>query len=128
MVKLARVPERRLVRLPVEPAQPKVQVRVPVADRADIALEVAVVRNVEADLDQGSIRKDKEKLEGRTIVTNRRTSASVSWSPTRNSRPSSIFSRRSSDSKSAMTAVSYALWLLAKPALYTPSRHNSLAL
>lgn len=73
MVEFARLSERRLVRLPVEPAQPEVEVRVPVADRPQIALEVTVVRHIEADLhmyhvnNEGSVRyhgtEDKGKSE-----------------------------------------------------------------
>ena len=62
-----------------------------------------------------------------TIVTYKRTSASVSLSPTRKSFPSRIFSTRSRESKRPYTAFSYAGWVLANPVLYTPSKiHGSM--
>ena len=48
VLEVARVLEGRAA--PVERAHPAVQVRVPVADRAQVALKVADVYRVEADL------------------------------------------------------------------------------
>ena len=83
MLKIARILERGV--LPIELAQPAVDVRVSVADGADVALEVHDVDGVEADLGNeqrcGRYRSCDE--EARTIVTKRRISASVRRSPTR---------------------------------------------
>ena len=56
-----------------------------------------------------------------TIVTQSRISHSVRVFPTMNSFPSTSFSTLSSESKSAVTAVSYASGVDAKPERYTPS-------
>jgi hypothetical protein len=47
VLKVCRVLERRIV--PVQLAHPAVQVRVPITDVADVALEVADVDRVKAD-------------------------------------------------------------------------------
>lgn len=83
MLEVARILERSVV--PVQLAHPLVQVRVPVADRAQVALEMREVDRVEADLRQKhAFRPEKRKEQVRlTIVTKRRTSASVKRSPMR---------------------------------------------
>lgn len=83
MLEVARVFERSIV--PVQLAHPLVQVRVPVADRAQVALEVREVDGVEANLGRmHAFRPEEGEEQVRlTIVTKRRTSASVRRSPMR---------------------------------------------
>ncbi len=113
--------------VPIKILHPLVDRGVPMPDVAYVALEVAYVDGVEADLLANLRLKSGKRNDRLTIVTQRRMSHSVSLSPTMYCLPVKSFSTLSRDSKSWWTASSYADWVVAKPDLYTPStRHKSV--
>lgn len=97
-------------------------VGIPFSNVAKIAFEEGEIYGIKANLLMTiSAQKLKEMLGRPTMVGYNRTSASVNWSPTKKSLSWSCTSSRSRAWNKLSNAFSYASWVVAIPALYTPS-------
>ena len=121
--RIGRISVRRTHKRPsVEHEDAPVDIRISATDGAEVAFEMTVVHRVESNLCEPLDDVTRTRTGSTsTIVGYSLTSASVSLLPMRYSLPSKIFSNRSSDWNTGLTAASYAACVLAKPALYTPS-------